>query len=112
MALEDDLLKALKERVLRATQDMPFGSAPSININNSNTMPRTVSEALSAGGGKNVTGQESGQGQGMTPEELEYLVEINKRDVFEEGQDKAVGWDKTVHRYTQPKAKDRGFKGK
>lgn len=109
MAYEDELFKALKERMLRMTQDMPMSGAPPINIYNG--MPYGVSETLNAGGSNTPGRQAQAAKQGVTPEELEYLVDISKRDVKQEvGVDsegnpiiKTVGWDKKVHRYTEPK---------
>ena len=112
MTYEEQLLKALRERMLRAAQDMPLSSAPPINIYNG-AMPSSVSEALSASGKSGPGGQVQASQAGISPEELEYLVDISKRDVNEEvGVDakgnpiiKSVGWDKKVHRYTQPQGK-------
>jgi hypothetical protein len=41
--------------------------------------------------------------EGMSPEDLDYLVDIERRDVWD-GEQK-IGWNKSVHRYTEPKGK-------
>jgi hypothetical protein len=106
-----DLEKAMKERLLRMINEHPFSGAPPINIYNG--MHSSVSEAMSAGGSNSVGNQINAQKRGdLSPEDLEYLVDISKRDVKahvgedEEGNPiyKTVGWDKKVHRYTEPNA--------
>lgn len=97
---EHPLEKALRERLERLIKDQSFQAAPPL-VNNiyASGMPQTVSEALSAGGEP-----------AMSPEDLDYLVEIEKRDVFSPEADKPVGWNKKVHRYTQQKKQsDRGY---
>lgn len=41
----------------------------------------------------------------MTPEDYEYFVEIQKRDLLNE-EGKAIGWDKSVRRFRTPTAAD------
>jgi hypothetical protein len=115
MTYEEQLLKALKERMLRATQDLPLSGAPPINIYNG-AMPTSVSEALNASGANSPGKQVQAAQEGITPEELEYFVDINKRDVKDiigydqEGKPiiRNAGWDKNVHRYTRPKGTGSG----
>lgn len=103
------LERALQERLLREIrgEHASFQNAPQINIHNA--LPRSVSEALSAGGSNSPGNAVKAAEKGLTPEELEYLVDISKRDVREKvgidpetGEEifKTIGWDKKVHRYT------------
>ena len=43
--------------------------------------------------------------QGMSPEDLDYWVDITRRDLDELNPNtgKPAGWNKKVHRYTEPK---------
>jgi hypothetical protein len=96
-----DLEEAMKKRLLKMINENPFSGAPPINIYNG--MPSSVQEAMSAGGANSVGNQINAQKRGdLSPDELEYLVDISKRDV-RDNEGNAMGWDKKVHRYTQPK---------
>jgi hypothetical protein len=101
MALEEELLKALKERVLRMASDMPMLAAPPINIYNG--MPSSISETLNAGGSNSPGFQAEAAKAGLSPEELEYVVDIEKRDAFDPKTMETIGWNKNVKRYTVPK---------
>lgn len=100
MTYEEQLLKALKEKLLRQVNDQAFTGAPQINIHNA--MPNSISEALNAGGSNSPGKQAQAAQMGMSPEELDYFVNIEKRDVMNPDGE-TVGWDKNVHRYTQSK---------
>lgn len=55
--------------------------------------------------------QTMGQGVGpsVAPEDYNYFVDINRRDVFEpdeSGELQKVGWDKAVHRWADPRNKE------
>jgi hypothetical protein len=111
MAEMSDLEQAMRKRLLRMIEDTPMQGAPSVNVYAGGALPSSVSEALSAGGGMSTQKQMAATQAGITPEELEYLVDISKRDVKEQvginaetGEPvyKNVGWDKKVHRYTMP----------
>lgn len=111
MAEMSDLEQAMRKRLMRMIEETPMQGAPAVNVYAGGALPQTVSEALSAGGGMSTQKQMQATQAGMTPEELEYLVDISKRDVKEQvGLDpetgepvyKNVGWDKKVHRYTMP----------
>lgn len=115
MTEASDLERALRKRLLKMIEDSPIQGAPSVNVYAGGAMPQTVSEALSAGGGTSTQKQMEATKAGISPEELEYLVDISKRDVTtpagidqETGEPKyrTIGWDKKVHRYTQPRADD------
>jgi hypothetical protein len=97
--------EAMKRRILRMIEETPLQGSPSMNVYTG--MPGSISEAMNLGAGQSTQTKMAAEQAGMSPEELEYLVEINKRDVFAKGQDKAVGWDKKVHRYTVPRKKTR-----
>lgn len=111
MAEMSDLEQAMRKRLMRMIEETPMQGAPAVNVYAGGALPQTVSEALSSGGGMSTQKQMQATQNGMTPEELEYLVDISKRDVKEKvGEDpetgepvyKNVGWDKKVHRYTMP----------
>jgi hypothetical protein len=110
MAEMSDLEQAMRKRLLRMIEDTPMQGAPAVNVYAGGALPSSVSEALSAGGGMSTQKQMAATQAGISPEELEYLVDISKRDVKEQvGTDesgepiyKHVGWDKKVHRYTMP----------
>lgn len=109
---DDELVSALKARLLQQIQNAQiFGSgALTNNIYSNSVGPASVSEALS------TRSSESD----ITPEELNYLVNIQKRDVKEQvGVDKngnpiykVVGWNKDVKRYTEPNEYDERRKNK
>jgi hypothetical protein len=114
MAEMSDLEQAMRKRLLRMIEDTPMQGAPAVNVYAGGALPGSVSEALSAGGGMSTQKQMAATQAGISPEELEYLVDISKRDVKEQvGTDpesgepvyKNVGWDKKVHRYTMPAEK-------
>jgi hypothetical protein len=103
--------EAMKRRILKMIEEQPLQGAPSMNVYTYGAMPGSISEAMNLGGGQSTQKQMAATQAGISPEELEYLVDISKRDVKQnmgvdqEGNDilKTVGWDKKVHRYTVPK---------
>jgi hypothetical protein len=112
MAEMSDLEQAMRKRMMRMIEEapMPMQGAPLVNVY-AGALPQTVSETMSLGGGMSTQKQMQATQAGISPEELEYLVDISKRDVKEQvGTDpesgepvyKNVGWDKKVHRYTMP----------
>jgi hypothetical protein len=117
--MDEELLKALKERIMREINMTPQ-SAPAINIYNS--LPTSLQDVMTAGGSKNpandVAIAKEAEKMGVSPEELEYMVNISRRDVEavsgfdpESGEPikKKVGWDKKVHRFTVPKGEAEDF---
>jgi hypothetical protein len=108
--MEEELLRALKARLLREIESQP--AAPSFNIYaGGGGVPSGIQEYMSAGGSKSPANMAAAEQAGMTPEELEYMVNISRRDVEavvgqdEEGNPirKKIGWDKRVHRFAGPK---------
>lgn len=100
-----DLEKAMKERLMRMINEQPFSGAPPINIYNGGAIPTSIQGAMSAGGSNSVGAQMAAQQRGdLSPDDLEYLVDISKRDIKDE-EGNSLGWDKSVHRYTQPNDK-------
>jgi len=80
-------------------------------------LAQILAEINTGGGGgaravkaKQRARQESDDGfdsisSGMTPEDWDYLVDIERRDVMSPEGEK-IGWDKKVHRYASPKGKE------
>jgi hypothetical protein len=107
--MEEELLQALKARLLKDISSQ--SAAPSFNIYAGGGMPSGIQEYMSASGSKSPANMAAAEQAGMTPEELEYMVNISRRDVEAVvGQDqegnpikKKIGWDKRVHRFAGPK---------
>lgn len=72
-------------------------------VNNVYGGPLTSDKNQGLGGG--VTGE---MAEGMTPEELDYFVKIEREDMPELNPltGKPKGWKKKVHRYTRPKGSE------
>lgn len=94
---DEMLLEALRRRMMRLLEERE-ASRESAIVNN-----------IYSGGLQGGIGPGPGPGAGglyerntPSPEDLEYYVDIKRQDVMDDA-GKKIGWNKSVHRYTEKK---------
>jgi hypothetical protein len=103
MGMEDDtsdpaLLRAIRKRLLDEIGHRGGSDAAAV-VNN------IYGGHIPSGAPAGVSDRMSGQPSGEDPRDYDYMVDIIRKDLADKDPDtgKPVGWEKSVHRYRNPK---------